>query len=148
MYGKLLVPIDGSPESLAAAALARDLIKAGLAGSAILIHVINITHELRDISLLKPTMLHEEAEEMRIDHLGQEILQPARDLFEQADLPVDTLVAWGEPAQEIVKNVQELHIDLIIMGSRGLSAIKGMVMGSVSTKTLHLARCQVIVLKS
>lgn len=147
MYRQVLVPIDGSKESLAAAALARDFLAANLAGSVSLIHVVNIARELSDISLIKPTLIDEAWIDRNIKNKGRDILKPAEVLFQQSGLPVDTIVKWGDPAEQAEKTAREGGFDLIVVGNRGLSAISGMILGSVSSKILHTAKCQVIVIK-
>jgi len=55
-------------------------------------------------------------------------------------------IADGRPAQEIVRAAKRLEADLIIMGSRGRSNLKGLAVGSVSHKVSHIAPCPVITL--
>jgi nucleotide-binding universal stress UspA family protein len=45
----------------------------------------------------------------------------------------------GRPAEEITKLAEELNVGLVIIGSRGLGAMKRLVMGSVSEGVVHLA---------
>lgn len=52
----------------------------------------------------------------------------------------------GRPERTIVTLARELDIDTIVMGSRGLSDLKGLVVGSVSHKVSHVAHCTVITL--
>jgi nucleotide-binding universal stress UspA family protein len=47
----------------------------------------------------------------------------------------------GDPANEILEHVLAQQIDLIVAGSRGLSAIQGWWWGSVSRKLVHYAAC-------
>ena len=49
------------------------------------------------------------------------------------------------PAHEVVRVAQEVGADLIVVGSRGLSAIGGLLLGSVAHRLLHLAPCPVLV---
>jgi nucleotide-binding universal stress UspA family protein len=49
------------------------------------------------------------------------------------------------PAHEVVAVAQEAGADLIVVGSRGLSAIGGLLLGSVAHRLLHLAPCPVLV---
>jgi nucleotide-binding universal stress UspA family protein len=42
----------------------------------------------------------------------------------------------------------EHNFDLIVMGSRGLSVIKELIMGSVSSKVIHHAGCPVVIYKA
>lgn len=48
-------------------------------------------------------------------------------------------VAYGHPADEIVARAQETNADIIVLGSRGLGPVKGMLLGSVSRKVLSLS---------
>jgi nucleotide-binding universal stress UspA family protein len=49
------------------------------------------------------------------------------------------------PAHEVVEVAQEVGADLIVVGSRGLSAIGGLLLGSVAHRLLHIAPCPVLV---
>ncbi|KAA0016026.1 universal stress protein [Salinicola corii] len=55
-------------------------------------------------------------------------------------------VVEGRPAQVIVQQATDLGVDMIVMGSRGLSDLKSLVVGSVSHKVSHIAPCPVITL--
>lgn len=53
----------------------------------------------------------------------------------------------GHPSQKIVEYAQENEIDLIVMGSRGLSGIKKLFLGSVSYNVVQEATCSVLIVK-
>ena len=53
----------------------------------------------------------------------------------------------GRPAEEITKLAEELNVGLMIIGSRGLGAMKRLVMGSVSEGVVHLATCPTLVVR-
>lgn len=53
----------------------------------------------------------------------------------------------GNPAKKITEYAQEVNADLIVMGSRGLGSIQGIVLGSVSSKVMQLSGCPVLVIK-
>ena len=53
----------------------------------------------------------------------------------------------GQIAETIVRIAREEQVDQIIMGTRGLSAIRGLLLGSVSTQVLHLADVPVTLIK-
>lgn len=55
------------------------------------------------------------------------------------------LVAEGDPAQEIVEAARDQAADLIVMGSRGMSPIQGLLLGSVTNRVLHQAERPVLV---
>lgn len=50
------------------------------------------------------------------------------------------------PDRTILAQAEKIGADVIVMGSRGLSDLKGLVTGSVSHKVAHAARCAVITL--
>jgi nucleotide-binding universal stress UspA family protein len=51
----------------------------------------------------------------------------------------------ARPAHEVVEAAQEVDADLIVVGSRGLGAISGLLLGSVAHRLLHIAPCPVLV---
>jgi nucleotide-binding universal stress UspA family protein len=53
----------------------------------------------------------------------------------------------GRPAEEITELAEELGVDLVIIGSRGLNAVKRLVVGSVSEGVASLAPCPVLVVR-
>jgi nucleotide-binding universal stress UspA family protein len=53
----------------------------------------------------------------------------------------------GHPAEQIVRVAEEEEVDLIVMGSRGSSEWKALMLGSVSDHVLHHAHCSVLVVR-
>ena len=58
---------------------------------------------------------------------------------------VDRLLLDGHPAEELLKAAERLHPDLIAVGSRGLGAVRRMLLGSVSERLAKHAPCSVLV---
>jgi len=52
------------------------------------------------------------------------------------------------PAEEIAAMADHLDIDLIVMGTRGLTGFKHVLLGSVAERTIRLAKCPVLTVKS
>jgi nucleotide-binding universal stress UspA family protein len=50
----------------------------------------------------------------------------------------------GDIAATIVRLAAKQHCDMIYMGTRGMGAVSGLVMGSTATKVLHLASVPVV----
>lgn len=67
--------------------------------------------------------------------------------FEAAGIPYTLKVALGDPVAEILAVAQKESADLIVVGSRGLGAIRGVMMGSVSQKIAQTAKCPVMIVK-
>lgn len=56
-------------------------------------------------------------------------------------------VETGDPAATIVSVATAEKVDMLVMGSRGLGDIQGLLLGSVSHKVAHLAPCTVVTVK-
>jgi nucleotide-binding universal stress UspA family protein len=57
-------------------------------------------------------------------------------------------LSQGDAATEIIEYAKNASMDLIVVGSRGLSRIRGLLLGSVSRKLVHYAGCSVLIVKS
>jgi nucleotide-binding universal stress UspA family protein len=51
------------------------------------------------------------------------------------------------PAEDIAAMADHLGIDLIVMGTRGLTGLKHVLLGSVAERTIRLAKCPVLTMK-
>ncbi len=56
-------------------------------------------------------------------------------------------LAYGNAAENIVAEAEKATADMIVIGTRGLSDLKGLVMGSVSHKVIQLAKCPCVSVK-
>ena len=65
------------------------------------------------------------------------------------DVPstVSTETIAGDPAEAIIKIADTRKCDLIVMGSRGLGRLAGLVLGSVSQKVVSHAPCPVLIVR-
>jgi len=77
-----------------------------------------------------------------LENEGREILKKAKELL--TGIQVRMITRTGHPAGEILEEAKDGY-DLIVIGSRGLGEIRGFVMGSVSDRVTHHARCTVMV---
>ena len=62
-------------------------------------------------------------------------------------ISLNSRVIIGEPADEIIKFANNKRIDLIIMGTTGLSGIKKFVFGSVARNVSEKANCPVMLVR-
>jgi len=58
-----------------------------------------------------------------------------------------TLVRTGKAAEAIAQVAREEDIKHIVMGTRGLGSIQGLLLGSVATKVIHLAEVPITLIK-
>jgi len=80
--------------------------------------------------------------------IGEGILETALHTAHQAGLAeVRQALSFGEPARCIVEYADRHRIDVIVVGSRGLSELRGLLLGSVSLKVSTHAHCTCIVVR-
>lgn len=60
---------------------------------------------------------------------------------------IETLIAVGIPADEIIKVAMKKRIDVIVMGTHGRTGISHMVIGSVTEKVIRASPCPVLCIK-
>jgi nucleotide-binding universal stress UspA family protein len=72
-------------------------------------------------------------------------LSRLRGRVQQNGIQIETQVAVGHPAEEILRNAEQNQVDLIVVGHRGISAIKELTLGSISEHVLSHASCAVLV---
>ena len=147
MYTKILLATDGSRHAAKTAEYARDLVKLNAAATAEIVYVRRVNREYHAYRWAEVEVpLHGEALK-KVEAAEQEILAQARGLFEAAGLAAKTRVLTGDPAGELCRVAADEGFDLIVMGSRGMSELAGLLLGSVSERVLHLAHCPVAIVK-
>jgi nucleotide-binding universal stress UspA family protein len=78
---------------------------------------------------------------------GKKLLEQCKNRAESNNVSVETFLKLGDYAQVIIDTASENNYDLIVMGSRGLSVFKELLLGSVSFKVMHHAKCPVMVVR-
>ncbi len=73
----------------------------------------------------------------------KKIIERAKDL----DVELETDIAVGHPVEQIVHRAATDHVDLIVLGRRGMSRFEMMIVGSTSEKVLRYAHCPVMVVR-
>ena len=77
----------------------------------------------------------------------QLVARSERHVKENGITDVCTLFSSGDPAHEILEAAATDNIDGIVMGTRGMGKLSGLVMGSVSQTVAHRAECDVVLVK-
>ena len=137
-----LVPIDGSPAALRALAFALRAMPSPLDAR---VHVLNVQAPLVHFlpgKLVSPDMIHAE---LRSD--GEKLLVQAEIMALTASVPCVSQVRIGSAVAEITAYAVEHDCDVIVMGTRGMSAVGSLVMGSVAQKVVHLSPVPVTLVK-
>ncbi|SIO32358.1 universal stress protein [Halodesulfovibrio marinisediminis] len=136
---KILVPVDGSDFSLKAVEYAAEF--APMVGAS----VVLLTCRLEVTSLLSKELYEKAIKDL--DGHAQALLEPYKEIFSKAHVPVTDMVLGGTPEDAILQVAKGEDCDMIIMGSRGYSDIKGLFLGSTTHRVLQLAECPVTVIR-
>ncbi len=148
MITKMLVPVDGSERALKAVELASDL--ADKYGAKLVLLHVSTTRKLPDSvkHFLEVEHIQEPPAWLYESAVADHILQKAEERAKARGLTaVQTAVRDGDPARVIVEFAKQQKIDAIVMGTRGVSDLRGLFMGSVAHKVSHLAECTVVAVK-
>lgn len=78
---------------------------------------------------------------------ARKILDECKNEAAANSLKIKTVIKIGDPAKIITEMANSNNYDLIIMGNRGMSAFKELLVGSVSQKVMHHARCPVMIVR-
>lgn len=174
MFETILAPTDGSDHAIKAADLAAELAKT-YGAKLILLHVTlqgEASGQLRRLAEIEHLVEVTPVEQLpaanvtaglgaalRNQHankqsqaifqaLGQQILDVAeRGAKSRHVAEIETRLVSGDPTDQIIKAAEGSRADLIVMGSRGLGDLKGLLLGSVSHKVASLAPCTCITVK-
>jgi nucleotide-binding universal stress UspA family protein len=83
-----------------------------------------------------------------LEFVGRKVLSAAKDIAKQKGVKnYATALEEGNPVKRILDLADKEDANLIVMGSRGLTDFNGLLMGSVSHKISHLAKCTCITVK-
>ncbi len=138
---KLLVPVDGSKPAERAVRHAIRLAAEGLEISVLLLHVQPTPLPPSAAkSRRRAEMLHQLEE-------GEKATRPATRLLERAGVSHKVYARSGAPADGILKFAREKRCEAIVMGTRGMGAIAGLVLGSTAMKVIQLTPVPVTLVK-
>ena len=173
MFKKILCPVDGSAPAKNALNIAIDMAKKNEASLVLmhsLLHRTNVS-ELEQFAAVEGMVEHIRPEidrlrtmDGRLDvrtnyteravssralvEIGQHILDGAKlDAQQRGVTDISTLLEDGDPADDILRCIDEHGVDCVVMGSRGLSDLKALFLGSVSHKVTNRASCTCIAVK-
>lgn len=138
MFSNILIPVDGSKESLAAVKYARMIVEK-LGGSITLLYVIP-TGPFIDLDCSGMTGF-------TFSEVGKEPgLVKGLDVFEGFNGDVTVLLEYGHPGMKIVEFSKKQNCSLIVMGRCDMSAVSKVLIGSVSNYVLDHAVCPVLII--
>lgn len=79
--------------------------------------------------------------------ISANILERALSICKRSMVRAETLILQGDPKEAICQQVEQMHVDLLVVGSRGLGQIKRAFLGSVSDYCAHHACSALLIVK-
>lgn len=138
MYDKILVATDGSEIATAAVAQAAALASALGAGEVVVLHVC-------------PACTLELDPDSSNRKKATEVVKTATDLLTSKGVNTRSIVEMDYPFEEVGEAILDITeregADLLVLGSRGLSEFRGILLGSVSHKVLQNVGCPVLIVR-
>ena len=138
MIKNILVPVDGSEG--ADRAIEKAVMLAQICNAKLnFLYVANI-NQLAINAVLSDAILDS------VTKAGNVILDRALEMV-PAGIAKESFSDTGSPAVVVLDFAETNDIDLIVMGSRGLGVVKGVLLGSVSQYVVEQSKCPVLVVK-
>jgi nucleotide-binding universal stress UspA family protein len=135
---RILVPVDGSRSALHAVRYAAAL------GARV--ELLNVQPPLPLYGMVR-AYLPERRYREACAGLAERALAPARRVLQRAGIRHDAHVLFGEPGPAIAAAARRYKCASIVMGTRGMGSAEGLLLGSVATKVVHLAKAPVTLVK-
>jgi nucleotide-binding universal stress UspA family protein len=138
-FKKILNPVDGSSHSINSTRYAIDLAKK-FESQILLLHC----------HARFPVVLSEPYFQQAIDEImksSEDLVKPFEEMLKKAGVSYETRILEGTPGTHIADVARIEKMDLIVMGSRGVSDLAGLFLGSVAHQVLNKSECPVFITK-
>lgn len=147
-YGNILVPYDGSTYSQKALKTAFNMASA-FDSTLFLVNVIDVS------TVSPPGKIHSKKSRKTLDQIKNSLkdsvesyLQKIQKEYGDSGVIVKGFILEGDVTGKLLKFIQDKDIDLVIIGSKGLSGVSKIItLGSISRKVSELAGCPVIIVR-
>jgi nucleotide-binding universal stress UspA family protein len=144
----ILVPYDGSPPSNRAVEYSLRIATA-VGKPSVDVHLLNvqdadanvIDYFRRDAAEVAARLVLERRD------VGGKLLEAPAKVIESSGVRVERTVLLGDPAAIISSYAESRRCDMLVMGTRGLSPVGGLMLGSVTSRVIHLVDVPVTLVK-
>ncbi len=110
------------------------------------VHVLNVQSPVKIYGDYVPSDMLERMREGAMAH-ARGIIDEASALLGDCGIRFDTHAVFGEVVHEIVQAVKAYGCDTVVMGTRGMSTLGNLLMGSVATRVVHESPVPVLLVK-
>ncbi|HSO13958.1 MAG TPA: universal stress protein [Anaerolineales bacterium] len=140
MFESILLAVDGSEHGYNAAQMAADLARAMKSEKLRIV----VSYGRIPPYLGEPNLQH--AIDARLNE-ARGILQKTVEIVGDVPAEIHTELIEGDAAESIIEVAETRNSSLIVMGSRGLGRLAGLVLGSTSQKVVSHAPCPVLIVR-
>lgn len=135
---KILIPLDFSDNSVKALEFAKGLCKKG-ENEIILLHVVEVVYDFASQAAIALDNMHKDAREM---------ISKLKKKHEHDSINYRSIIKEGTASISIARIAEEEEVDMIIMGTHGVSGIKKVLVGSTAVEVIKEARTPVLLIPS
>jgi nucleotide-binding universal stress UspA family protein len=139
---KILVAVDGSEAALDAVRHAVHLWREGLKATLVLATVQSPVYLYEMVLTPDSDVLKKMS-----GAVGGHALEAAESLCVETGIPFEREIGSGEPAPTLIEIAERYNCNAIILGARGLGAVRGTLLGSVSQAVLQTSKVPVTVVR-
>ncbi|RLG82694.1 MAG: universal stress protein [Thermoprotei archaeon] len=141
LFNKILVPYDGSSYADKALEIACRFSK-DYGSKVRILYVIDASHAWVIVSGITLSLKEKLVSE------AKKLLSKATEYAkEKYGIIVESKFRIGHPANDIIEEAEEWGADLIIIGAKGISGLKRLLLGSVAEAIAHHANCNVLIVR-
>lgn len=142
---RILLAVDGSDSAVRATRKLVDLIAALKAPPEV--ELVTVHLPVPQIGGFSGVVVSHEMVEQHYRDEGEKALAPSRRVLDDAKIGYGVHILVGDIARAIVEESEKLRCDMIYMGTRGKGSVSGMLVGSIGTKVLGLAKIPVVLVR-
>ncbi|RYX99729.1 universal stress protein [bacterium] len=140
MINKILLPTDGSEHSQKALDYTIDF-ALKFEADVVLVYVYDLPGEALGLTSGNQDI------ENSLRFYGDDLLKEYKEILENKGIKTRTLLLKGDTGEAISEISLDENCDIVIMGIRGLSTLKSLILGSASDYVLRHTKCPVLVIK-
>ena len=151
MFEKVLVPLDGSKVGEAAIPVIKQLIAKCPPDAKIEVTLVGVITLLRHwvvVGEASAPVSYTEDELKLIKDRVMNYLERTGETLQDTGVPIKSIVASGNAAEEILKAAEEINADLIAMSTHGRSGWRRLAFGSITDKVLRGASVPVLMVRA
>jgi nucleotide-binding universal stress UspA family protein len=139
----LLVPVDGSKNSLRAVKYAAAQSK----HCPVMLHIVNVEPPLDEYGMVRAYVSRQQHDKAVLARAATILARATARVRRSARVRCKTRAVIGDAPAVIANLARRLKCDSIVMGTRGMTLLGNLVLGSVATKVVHIASVPVTLVK-